>query len=156
MTAAEVEELLTKVREENAQFVQSQQQAQLQAREAAVIDQMNGWFDAQEVTDVETRLAIARFGEKHVLPNQDGYDPRVAIAALEAGKAEYDAWVEAEAKRYLQKKKVVADAQPTPPGGAPTHGGGTDEAPAVYEGPEALQTAKDRVRARLRANGELQ
>lgn len=157
MTAAEVDAMLKQVREEAAQYQQTQEQRDLEAKQMNVMNQMNAWFDAKEVTDLETRGAIARFGEKHLRPGQNILDPAVAIAALEAGQADYDAWIDAEAKRYLAKKKAVADGQPTPPGGAPTSGGGgPDDAPKYEElGGAALQTAKDRVRARLRANGEL-
>lgn len=157
MTAAEVEELLGKQREELVTFRQEQEQASAQAKQQQVYNAMDSWFEAQGVSDQDTRFAIAKRGEKHVLQGQDGYDPRVAIAALERGKVEYDAWVEAEAQAYLKKKQTAANGQPTALGGAPTHGGGGEDAAPDYSklGRGALDVARERVRQRLRENGEL-
>jgi len=159
MTAAEVQAMLAEVRGEQEQFQQALTQKEHQARQEQVFGAMNQWFDSQDVKDEQTRRQIATFGEKHVLPTQDSYDPRVAIAALERGKAEYDAWVEAEAQNYLKRKQAAAKGQPTPVGGGSggTSGGDGGGEQVDYQklGGAALDTAKERVRARLRASDEL-
>lgn len=155
MTAAEVDALLDKVRAETTEFRQQQEQREQEAQQRTVFNAMDQWFDGQGVPDMETRRQIAAFGEKHVVGNS--YDPAVAIRALEAGKAEYDAWIDGQARAYLQRKAAAAGKQPTPVGGAVGHAGGSDEPPFTYEGQgrTAMDAAKQRVRDRLRQSGEL-
>lgn len=157
MTRAEVDAMLTQVRTEQQSYVQQQEQARLEAAQAEVHRGIEGWFDGQEVTDQHTRTSIANFAQKHVLANQNPYDMRVIASALERGKAEYDAWVEAEAQNYLRKKVAKAGGQPTSLGGAPSGTIGNEDAPADYvaAGGKAMDLARQRVRDRLRAAGEL-
>lgn len=158
ITAAEVQQVLESVRQEQQQIAQQSQQAAFQVQQQRTFDAMDAWFTSQGITDEEERQAIARFGEKHILPGQNSYDPRIAVSALERGKAEHEAFIERQAQAYLAKKGLVAQAQPTPPGGGQTFAGdgGDDPAPNYAElRGGALKAAKERVRQRLREAGEL-
>jgi hypothetical protein len=161
MTRAQVDEMIAGLRSESQAAEQARQQQAEEARQAQVFGAINQWYETNKVTDPAARRAIAGFGEAHIAPNQDSYDPRVALAALEAGKAEYEAWRQADAQAYLAVKQQQANAQPTPPGGGTggAAGGGGDNAAPNYaelaKKGEALNTARERVRARLRESGDL-
>ncbi len=157
MTRAEVDAELARVREEQQGFIQQQQAAQEQAAQAQIRAGIDGWFGQAGVESEDTRTMIARFGEKHIAANANPYDMRVVSAALERGKAEYDAWVDKEAQAHLQRKAAQAAAQPTPIGGAPAGTTGNDDAPVDYAAARggAFDLARQRVRDRLRQAGEL-
>lgn len=157
MTRAEVDAEIARIREEQQQFVQSQEQRAQAAKQAQVMDGIGTWFSQAGVEDEQTRKLIAGFGEKHVAPNADPYDMRVVAAALERGKADYEAFLQGEAQRYLKGKAASAANQPTPVGGAPAATTGSDEAPVDYVAARggAFDLARQRVRDRLRAAGEL-
>lgn len=157
MSRAEVEAMLADVRRETADYALQQEQARFQEKQNITFAAIDQWFGQAGVDDPETRRMIAQFGERHILPNQDSYDPRVALAALEQGRADYDAFVQKEAQRYLAAKGAQANGQPTSIGRTPASAPGNEEPPADYAslGQKALATAKERVRARLREAGEI-
>lgn len=157
MTVAEVRALVEQERAERTQSETQREQAAFQSRQAALFGQIDSWFDTNGIKDEDERRLVAQLAEKTILPGQDSYDPAVALAALERGKASYEAFIEKQATAYLTKKGKTIKDQPTVLSGGGTNAGdGGDEAPDYAAlGSTALTTAKERVRNRLRASGEL-
>lgn len=132
-----------------------EQERSFEQRRTTLFSSIDKFFDDKGITDRETRNFIAQQGEQFIVPGVDSYDPNIALAALERGYAAYEAWADNQHKTYLARKGEQAGALPTPIDGG-THGGEGDDTPDYYAlGGKALVTAKDRVRARLRAAGEL-
>lgn len=158
MTAKEVQDLLAEQRTAfEGQFTQ-REQAEFQSRQAKTFSAIDNWFTQNDVTDPDTQRIIAQFGEKHIVPGADSYDPQVAIQALEKGQADYDAFVERQAQEVVARKAKIKEAQPVVlgGGGATNTGEGADDGPDYRKlGSGALDAAKQRVRDRLRQSGEL-
>lgn len=137
------------------QAEQERQQASENARRQVTFGVINNWFDAHEIDRASVRArTIAQLGEATIAAGADSYDPAIAVAALERGAEAYEKYIETEARDHLARIAARGDALPAVLGGGNT-GTGEGEAPVEYKGSGALQTAKDRVRNRLRANGEL-
>jgi DNA-binding transcriptional MerR regulator len=160
LTAAEVNSLLERERnsvlERITESDQKREQENFQSRQRTLFAAIDSKFAEWGVTDPDEQRFIASLAEKTILAGADSYDPAVSLAALERGKAQYDAFVEKQAASYLAKKGTTLKAQPTTLGGGNTAAGETDEAPDYHAlGGKALDTAKERVRRRLREQGEL-
>jgi hypothetical protein len=171
-TEAELEELerpltrreLAAIREEirdevKGEFTQ-REEAQKAATQQETFAVIGRWYNDNEITDPAAQAVIARLGEDIAHANgADTYDPTVAVWALEQGRAAYDGFVEAEAQKALARKAAIASQQPTAigaSGGSPA--AGDEEEPFDYaeQKGKALQSAKARVRARMRASGEIE
>lgn len=161
LTAAEVNSLLERERnsfmERITESDTKREQEAFQTRQRNLFSSIDSWFDQQGVKDEDERRFIAQLAEKTILPGADSYDPAVALPALERGKAQYDAFVEKQAASYISRKAGTAAAQPTAVGGGGTTSAGEADEPPNYAELRgaALETAKDRVRRKLRAAGEM-
>jgi hypothetical protein len=157
MTYAEFRDLAQKeILEPINQARQAEEQRRFQERAENTFSQINAWFDQHEVTDQEERNQIARIADDLIPAGADSYDPRVAITALEQGLAQRDAQIERAAQAYLAKKAATATSQPTALGGGQTGAGEGDDRPDYKAlGRNAFEAARERVRARARANGDL-
>lgn len=159
LSAAEVKQYLDAQRAEfEGRFTQSEEVRQaeaFQAKQDRVFGAIDTWFDSKEVTDKETRAFIAQLGDKTIPRGADAYDPQVVTAALERGYAEYEAFVEKQAQAFIAKKAGTALAQPTHVGGSSAGSEPEDETDYAKLGQGALNAAKEKVRARLRASGEM-
>lgn len=158
-TYAEIQELIQAERARVDQTFQQQQTAEQQRREAHTFAAIDKWFNEHGIdqNDKVARAAVAAFAQQTLLPGQDDYDPNVVLPALERGLSSYEADIEARAQSLLSRKAAAAKSQPTAlgsGGGAVTTDDGEVDAPNYHElRSAALQTAKDRVRAKLRAAG---
>lgn len=159
LTAAEVKTIIDDQRAEfEGRFTQTEEARQreaFQAQQKVVFGAIDTWFDAHEVKDPETRALIASMAEKTIPAGANSYDPTVSVAALERGFSEYEAFVERQAQAYIAKKAGTAQGQPTHVGGTAAGGEADEETDYAKLGSKALGTAKEKVRARLRASGEL-
>jgi hypothetical protein len=171
-TEAEIEERdrpltrgeLAAIREEIRNDVQGEftqrEAAQAEARNQYTFQVIGRWYNDNEITDPAAQAVIARLGEDIAHANgADTYDPAVAVWALEQGRAAYDGFVEGEAQKALARKAAIAQQQPTSIGGAggsPTAGDGEEPFDYSAQKGAALQSAKARVRARMRASGEIE
>jgi|SRR5579871_854255 len=156
LSRAEVNRMLEEIRNEQKTAQEQAQEREFQARQQETFRTIDAWFEANGITDQDERRSIANFGERHLQPGQDGYDPRVVTQLLEAGRADHEAYVDRAAKAYLERKARAAGNQPTPVGGAPASTTGSQEPEFTYEGKGqgALEAAKQRVRDRLKAAQE--
>jgi hypothetical protein len=160
LSAAEVAQIMER---ERAQFEErftkadeERQAKEFAAVQKATFDRIDQFFDSKEISDPETRRFVAQLGEKTIPAGANSYDPAVVQAALERGLAAYEDFVEKQAAAYIARKAGTAQGQPTPVGGGSAPGGeGDDEVDYAKLGNKALDTARERVRARLRENGEL-
>lgn len=103
---------------------------------------------AREITDDEDRRQVLGYADRY-LDDESRLDPAKVKAAIEKGAADYDAFLEARVKARLEGKAAVHAQLPTP-----LSGGGTAGADEPDE-PKNMEDAKARVRANLRARGEL-
>lgn len=103
---------------------------------------------AREITDDEDRRQVLGYADRY-LDDESRLDPAKVKDAIEKGAADYDAFLEARVKTRLEKKAAAHEALPTP-----LSGGGTAGADEPTE-PSNMEEAKARVRANLRARGEL-
>lgn len=159
LTAAEVKTIMDAQREEfDGRFTQSEEARQresFEAKQKVVFGTIDSFFEGHDIKDAETRAFVANLAEKTIPSGADSYDSAVVTAALERGFAEYEAFVEKQAQAYITKKGGTALSQPTHVGGGTTSGEDVDETDYTKLGQGALNTAKERVRARLRESGEL-
>lgn len=159
LTAAEVKQIMDDQRAQfEGRFTASEQERaekEQEARTKVVFGAIEGWFEKNEISDPDERRLIAQMGEATIAAGADSYDPAVSLAALERGKAAYDAFVEKQAQAYLAKKAGTAQGQPTGLGGGTAGGEAEPETDYAKLGQGALSAAKAKVRERLRASGEL-
>lgn len=146
-TMADIKKLL------QTEVIAPQREAQERAQVAAAQAAIGSFFDTQGVKDVETMEAVRGLAKRY-LPDGD-WDPAHIAVALEKGHADFEKIIETQGQAYLAKKAGDAAKVPTPVGGHVGGGDGDDRPDYTKLGSKALDTARQRVRDRLRASGEL-
>lgn len=158
LTQAEVDKLIEERVLGPQREAQERQAQELQAlRQKQTFDTIDQWFAGKEGLDDEAKQVIVALADRTIPADADSWDPKVAVAALERGAAAYEALMEKQAQAYIAKKAAQGQALPTNIGSGSTPGGEAEEAPDyVAARGKALDVARARVRARLRAAGEME
>lgn len=147
ITAADLDTRLAQIQEQHAAELA---QIEMQRAQAVTVQTVNSFMAEKKIDDPTTRDFIVQLGAR-ILPDGD-FDPEHVAKALEQAHTIYQAQVEKEARRYAGQKHATAQAQPTHIGGGTA--GGEDDTPQYGQlGAKALEVAKQRVRARLQAEG---
>lgn len=141
LTWKEARELLQK------EVLEPQQKAQQEAAATALNSVISSTLESIGVSDDDVANTILKFADKHINESDHGDADKVR-AAIRAGEADYQAFVQKEAQRYLAGKKETLETVPAPLGGATP--GGEDEVE-----PQNMEEARARVRAQLKAGGAL-
>lgn len=139
MTAREVQALI------DAKVLQPQAERDEQAKVSEMRTVIGGVLDAKEVP-ADARQKVLEFADNHV-PEADRFDKSKVAAAVEAGIADYDKWLDGIVSDRIAAKVKANEALPSPVSGGTTGGG------EAADEPKSLAEAKAQVRARFGGKG---